>query len=74
MFGDRILNTHTGKIRRVGLLLHVATFTELVFNEAKLIRKFRIHQFRPKEHAIDFLAERYNLSWLLKFLFAVAIS
>lgn len=64
LFGDMILNTHLGKIRRFGLLLHVATFKELFFNGAKLIRKFRIHQFKPKEHATDFLAERYNQCYL----------
>lgn len=42
------------------MLLRAATFTELVFNEAKLIRKFRIHQFKPKDHATNFLAKRYN--------------
>lgn len=58
MFGDRILTIPTGKIRRIGLLSHVAVYRQLVFKEAKLIRKFRVYQFKLKEHATNFLAER----------------
>lgn len=58
LFGDKILPIPTGKIGRVGLLSHVAVFRQLVFKEAKLIRKFRVYQYKSKEHATNFLAER----------------
>lgn len=58
MFGGRILTIPTGKIRRVGLLSHGAVYRQLVFKEAKLIRKFRVYQFKSKEHATDFPPER----------------
>lgn len=58
MFGDRILTVPTGKIRRVGLLSHVAVFRQLVFKEVKLVRKFGVYQFKSKEYATNFLAER----------------